>query len=286
MTELSLPDVESLRVERHGPVLHVTLDRPGRRNALDLAMVDGLDALCRALAATPPEAIRAVVLRGAGGTFCAGGDLASFAADEPVEAGIDDPVEIANRTFGRCLLRLEQLPQPVVAVVEGAALGGGLGLVAVADVALAARDARLGMPEVHIGLVPSQVAPFVVRRIGSGPARRLAVTGAVVDGDEAAALGLVHEAADADALDDALDRHLDDILRCAPRAVAATKDLLRQVPLRPLDPLLDDAARLFARALRGDEASEGLAAFADRRPPSWRTTVAQATVDPPPTNDD
>ncbi|MEM9556421.1 MAG: enoyl-CoA hydratase-related protein [Acidobacteriota bacterium] len=287
---LELPATDTLRLRREGCRLLVELHRPDKRNAMSLAMVDELDELCRLLAAAGPGAVRAVVLRGAGGTFCAGGDLDDLRAapPEPSPAAAaprpgrstqpapappqQDPIELGNRAFGQVLTRFDQLPQAVVAVVEGNALGGGLGLACIADLTITARDARFGMPETRLGLVPAQIAPFVMRRIGSAHTRRLAVTGTLIGGDEAARLGIAHESHDADALDDVLEQHLRAIERCGPHAVAATKELLRQVHLRPLDPVLDDAARLFARSLRGVEAQEGLHAFADKRRPAWSSS--------------
>ena len=270
------PKTETLLLaEQHG-VLHVTFNRPERRNALSTKMVEELIAVFGALAAAPE--LRAVVLRGAGGTFCAGADIkdmqSSRGASQPLaEAPTFNPRQAAaraNRRFGVLMSAVNDAPQPVVAVVEGSVMGGGIGIVCASDVALASRDARFGLPETGLGLIPAQIAPFVVQRVGLTHARRLMVTGARVDGEEAARLGLVHELCDdAAALDVALARVLALIRRCAPRANAATKKLVLSAPGRPLTDVLDEAAQVFAEASVGDESREGTAAFVQKRVPKW-----------------
>jgi isohexenylglutaconyl-CoA hydratase len=283
------PTTETLLLsEQHG-VLHVTFNRPERRNALSTKMVEELIAVFGALAAAPE--LRAVVLRGAGGTFCAGADIKDMQLGRGValptaEASAFDPnggtapalrdgaamqaAARANRRFGVLMSAVNDAPQPVIAVVEGSVMGGGIGIVCASDVALASRDARFGLPETGLGLIPAQIAPFVVQRVGLTHARRLMVTGARVDGEEAARLGLVHELCnDAAALDAALAGVLAQIRRCAPRANAATKKLVLSAPGRALDDVLDEAAQVFAAASVGDEAREGTAAFVQKRVPKW-----------------
>jgi len=262
------PRTLALRFE--AGALHVTFDRPKVRNAMSLEMVSELEAV---LAATLDRRdVRALVLRGGGGHFCAGGDIKDMAAARTgaVEPGQPDPVAAVNRAFGRVITRVDRAPQAVVAVLEGAVLGGGLGLACVADVAIARADARFGLPETGLGLPPAQIAPFLVRRLGSSQARRLAVTGGRFSGEEAHALGLVHEvAADAEALEAALARVLGQIRRCAPGAVAATKHLMLQVGAVDHERLLDEGAERFAEAVRGPEGIEGMTAFIGKRRPHW-----------------
>ena len=161
-------------------------------------------------------------------------------------------------------------PQPVIAAVEGSVMGGGIGIVCASDVALASADARFGLPETGLGLIPAQIAPFVVQRVGLTHARRLMVTGARVDAAEAVQLGLVHElCADSAALDAALERVLEQIRRCAPRANAATKQLVLNASGRALETVLDEAALVFADASLGEEAREGTLAFVQKRLPKW-----------------
>ncbi len=262
-------DFATLDIRQDGWTLYVTLDRPEVRNAMSSEMVAELTSLFESL--VEREDVRCVVLRGADGTFCAGGDIRDMSAlNRSAPKYALDPVTVSNRAFGTMLTQIDRAPQAVVCAVEGVALGGGLGLVSVSDVAFATDDCRFGTPEAKLGLVPAQIMPFVVRRIGPTATRRLAVTGAMIDGREAQRLGLVHETfADTDALDAALSATLNQIGSCGPRAVAATKEILHRVGTLEPDRLLDDAASIFARTARGDEAREGMAAFLGKRPPNW-----------------
>jgi isohexenylglutaconyl-CoA hydratase len=232
--------------------------------------VSEIEAVFDALASR--SEIRIVVLRGAGGNFCAGGDIKDMAAarGQAREEGALDPLAVVNRRFGTMVAKVDRAPQAVVAVLEGAVLGGGFGLACVADVAIARSDAKFGLPETGLGVPPAQIAPFLVARLGRSQARRLAVTGGRFDGSTALSLGLVHEVClDDDALQATLERTLQKILRCAPGAVATTKELVHRVGTEPLDRLLDDAAQAFARAARGEEGIEGMTAFLQKREPSW-----------------
>lgn len=253
---------------------YLTLNRPEARNAMNAEMVAELQRAFRETAADP--AIRVVVMRGEGGHFCAGGDLKSMASGAQGATGATgatgeaDPVAAMNRRFGELLRQAEQLPQVLVTVLEGAVLGGGLGLACVSDIAFAHVDATFGMPETTRGLPPAQIAPFVVTRIGLTAARRLALTGAVFHGCEALRLGLVHEVfEDEAALDALLAAELEAIRRCAPRANALTKAIILGVGQQDMDVVLDDAAAKFASCVRGTEAPEGIAAFLRKRPPAW-----------------
>jgi len=269
---IALPSYTTLLTELDAGVLRVTMNRPERRNALSPEMVDELVALFTLLSAE--RELRAIVLRGAGGNFCAGADvkgMQSAGASRSTSGGdAKQAVARGNRRFGDLMSAVNDVPVPVVAVVEGAVMGGGFGLVCVADVALAVRDARFGLPETGLGLIPAQIAPFVVQRVGLSQARRLMLTGARLDGAEAARVGLVHEVCDdAAALEAALAGTLTQIRRCAPLANSATKRLVLSVPGRPLATVLDEAAQVFADASLGDEAREGTLAFVEKRLPKW-----------------
>lgn len=273
MSEATLPECQTLLLRREGWRLHVTLDRPEARNAMSFAMVRELGAVFAAIAGD--RSVRAVVLRGAGGNFCAGGDIKDMAGARAAEPGPDgrDPLAATNRIFGEMLTRIEESPQAVIAVLEGAVMGGGFGLCCVSDVAIAASDAKLRLPETGLGVPPAQIAPFIVRRVGLSQARRLAVTGGSLGAEEARALGLVHEVAGAGELDAALQRVLAEVGRCAPEAVATTKRLVLAASGAPrgdaLAALLDAAADDFARAARGPEGVEGMLAFIQKRPAAW-----------------
>lgn len=267
----------SLHVEQRGGVLFAVLRRPESRNAIDAAMVRELHQVCARAEDTAEESrVRVLVLRGANGSFCAGGDVAEMrgALSKPAPAnGGDDPLYELNRSFGRLLERLDALPCPVVAAVEGVALGGGLGLACVADLVLATDDALLGMPEVRLGLVPAQIAPYVARRTGPARARALAVAGRTIRGAEARSLGLVDEShADSDALEAALGARIGEILLGAPDAVASAKALMSGIARRDPSDALDEGAHRFTDAARGGEARQGMAAFLERKLPPWAAT--------------
>ncbi|MEQ5834654.1 enoyl-CoA hydratase-related protein [Marinobacter sp. NFXS9] len=268
----TLPDCDTLALDQRGPVLHLTLNRPDARNAMSLAMVRDMAAVFEAIASDAD--IRCVILRGAGGHFCAGGDIRDMAAARSRQASGDaDPFRDLNRAFGRLIETVNTAPQVVIAVLEGAVMGGGFGLACVSDLALARDTAKFAMPETSLGIIPAQIAPFVVERIGLTQARRLALLGLKIDGREACRLGLVHTVVDSDdALTGALNDALARLIRCAPQATAATKALLHRVGHEPMPTLLDDAAQQFSDAVRGEEGAEGTMAFMQKRPPAWAKT--------------
>ncbi len=260
--------MDTLLIERQGDVERWTLNDPASRNALSDAMVLALyEASLRAQA---DATLRIVVLGGAGGAFCAGGSLGRFAAaiGQPLAPGAHDPLVDANRAFGDALHALTSLPQLLVAVVDGAAMGGGLGLVCCADRVLATRRSVFAAPEVTLGLPPAQIAPYVWRRLGDAAARRCLLSGTRYAAEEAQALGLVDAVVEEQALENALQAVLTQARAAAPTAVAATKRLLQRLQA-PLPDLRDEAALTFAAALRGPEAAAGLQAFARREPPPW-----------------
>ncbi|MCK5873770.1 MAG: enoyl-CoA hydratase/isomerase family protein [Alcanivoracaceae bacterium] len=265
---MTLPATETLLLREDGPFLHVTLNRPESRNAMSLTMVNELMAVFDAIARD--DNCRAVILRGSNGHFCAGGDIKDMAgARMKAASGDNDAYFQLNRRFGEMITRANKLPQVLITVIEGAVLGGGFGLACISDVALAADDAQFGLPETGLGVIPAQIAPFVVQRIGLTQARRLALTGARFNGSEAARLGIVHEALPAAELDTRLDATLKQIRRCAPHANRVTKQLVLSVGERPLESLLDQAAQDFAAAVASSEGAEGTMAFVQKRLPNW-----------------
>ncbi len=260
----------TLEVRAAGSVLHVTLNQPATRNALSAEMVRELRQVAEQAAENP--AARCIVLRGAGGNFCAGGNFDDFRKmmQSRPSPGDEDPIVSANRDFGRMLQQWQALPQVVIAVVEGAAMGGGVGLAAVSDIVLAEAGAQFAMPEVALGLPPAQIAPFVAARLGDACARRLALTAARIGAREAKTLGLVHEVTEGAAALEALWRETAAaVLRGAPGALAATKAILALRQTASLDATLDAAAVHFSRALREGEAEAGVRAFREKRPAPW-----------------
>ncbi|WP_258130322.1 enoyl-CoA hydratase/isomerase family protein [Achromobacter anxifer] len=269
---------QHLIVTRMHGLLFVTLNRPETRNALGAEVVAEMDRAITGSPGEPPP--RAVILRGSGGFFSAGGNIGGFAARADQPTAQPDPVAARNREFGRFLQRLAALSMPVVAAVEGAAMGGGMGLACAADIVLATRDARFALSETRLGLIPAQIAPFVVARLGLRVTRRLGISGERIHGDLALQLGLADElAADSASLDALLARWLTAICACAPRANALIKPLLAECASPPTDAgdTLDRAAALFSRCLR-DEGAAGVEAFRKRQPPGWVETIAAEDV--------
>ncbi|MFN3714218.1 MAG: enoyl-CoA hydratase/isomerase family protein [Alcanivoracaceae bacterium] len=265
---MTLPTTETLLLREDGPFLHITLNRPEARNAMSLTMVNELMAVFEAIAES--ITIRALILRGTNGHFCAGGDIKDMAgARMKAAAGESDAYFQLNRRFGEMITLANRLPQVVVTVIEGAVLGGGFGLACISDVAIAADDAQFGLPETGLGVIPAQIAPFVVQRIGLTQARRLALTGARFNGSEAARLGIVHEAVPTAELDARLEATLKQIRRCAPHANRVAKQLVLGVGEQSLESLLDQAARDFAAAVASSEGAEGTMAFVQKRLPNW-----------------
>jgi methylglutaconyl-CoA hydratase len=245
--------VAGLRIERDGQVLRVTIARPERRNAFDAALIAELTESF----ADVGDA-RAVVLSGEGESFCAGADIEWQRS--AIDLSLDENVEDALRLYRMCET-IDRCPAPVVARVQGHALGGGSGLVACADIAIAARDAVFGFSEVKLGIIPAVISPFVLPKIGSH-ARRYFLTGERFDAETALRIGLVHELADD--LDASVERVLSELLTAGPEAVREAKKLIRERPTG------EETAQIAARLRAGEEGQEGLRAFLERRSPGWR----------------
>lgn len=257
----------SLRIERRGPVAWLWMCRPERHNAFDEELIG---ALAEALGeAGEDDEVRVVVLAGEGRSFSAGADLAWMRR----AAAYD---EAANRADARALAlmlkTLDECPKPVVARVQGAALGGGAGLVAACDIAIAAERATFGTTEVRLGLVAAVISPFVLRAIGPRQARRLLLTGERIDAARALAIGLVHEVVPEAELDARIDAVVADLLEGGPEAQAASKELVRLVLSMPQGGSILTEATVGAIAARraSAEGREGIGAFLEKRPPAWR----------------
>jgi enoyl-CoA hydratase/carnithine racemase len=247
--------MQALRIERDGELLRVTLARPERRNAFD---ADLIRELTEAFADVGDA--RAVVLAGDGPSFCAGADVEWQRSS--IDLTYDENVADALRLHAM-MAAVDSCPAPLVARVQGYALGGGSGLVACADVVVAAGDATFGFSEVRLGIIPAVISPFVFAKIGPGAARHLFLTGSRFDAQTALRIGLVHEVTDD--LDAAVERQVGEILGSGPEATRAAKRLARE-PVADAEELAHLAAGLRA----GAEGQEGLRAFLDKREPSWR----------------
>lgn len=267
-----LMNFETLALRRDGPVLHITLNRPEVRNAMSVAMVRELRLVLAQHEMTPAgtaSGTRVIVLRGAGGHFCAGTDMRDLALASAQVADKPDAVAAMNAAFGDLCVAYADTGLAVVAVLEGAVMGGGFGLACVADVALAGTSVDFRLPETSLGVVPAQIAPFLVERLGFAEAKRLAVTGAHLNAQAALDLRLVHQVHAASALDRAVAAVLADILLCAPGALAATKALIRKARLHSPASLVHEAAELYSLAALGPEGVEGTTAFLQKRKASW-----------------
>ena len=264
-----MADYANITLTRDGAVARLTLNRPDRRNALTHAMMLELeDAFGRV---RDDQACRALVIRGAGGHFCAGGDLDAM-ADMPARPtnGSVDPLVPAYRQFGDALLALNELPQVTISIVEGSAVGGGFGMACCSDVVILHESARFGMPEPKVGFIPSQIIPFVVRRVGEGAARDLAVTGRVIDAKEAHRLGISrHFCANTAEINRSLKAVLDEVLSLEPEAVAAVKRLVLASATQDDRAVLDDAAVSLVGLLRRPQAAEGIRHFKAKTLPPW-----------------
>ena len=261
---------DSIQLERQGSILTLWLNRPESRNAMSLNMVNAIQQVFAYIA--EDSSIRAVILRGKGGHFCAGGDIKDMAAlrVEAANVGGLQPYVDFNRRFGAMIEQVDQAPQTVVAILEGAVLGGGFGLACVSDIAISRDNAQFGLPETGLGVLPAQIAPFVVKRIGLTQARRLALLGSRFNGETAQKLGVIHEVVRDDIeLEQLLADTIQQIKRAAPLASRNTKALLHRTLNEPLDSLLDAAAQQFAQAVGGAEGQEGTMAFIQKRLPNW-----------------
>jgi len=261
---------ESLRLERQGPVVRVVLARAGVRNAFD----DGLIAeLTRAFgeAGSDPD-VRVVVLSGDGPSFCAGADV-NWMRKAGGYSRLEN--EADAQRMARMLRAIDACPKPVVALAHGAAIGGGVGLVAAADIAIAAEGTVFSLAEVRLGILPAVISPYVLRAIGPRSARDLFLTGDRFDAREAHRIGLVHHVAAAGELEEAGRRKVASLLAAGPEAVGVAKKLIEKVAgLNPDDAMPLTVATISERRASA-EAKEGLTAFLEKRKPSWAKEIDQ-----------
>ena len=259
-----MSELTTLRVERDGPIARVTLARPDIRNAFDEVTIEELTRVFLSFA--DDAETRVVILAGDGPVFCAGADVGWMR-----RAGSWSKTENetdAERMAGM-LRAIDECPRPVVAVVQGAAIGGGVGLVAAADVAVAAEDAVFSLAEVKLGILPSVISPYVLRAIGAREARRWFLTGERFGAAEARRIGLVHEVVVSAELDSARDRIVHALLTSAPEAVGVAKRLIAQVVGKSPEDAMPLTVRTIAERRASDEAKEGLTAFLEKRLPAW-----------------
>lgn len=264
MPRTPAPMAESIRLVVSEGVAHVTLARPEARNAFDAETIERLhDVFARITAA---DDVRAVVLAGEGKVFCGGADIKWMR--ESLELSFDANVADAER-MSDMFRTVDNCPKPVIGQIHGAALGGGAGLAAVCDIAIAADDTVFGFSEVKLGIIPAVISPFVLAKIGASHARALFLTGERFDARRAKHIGLVHEVVPAVELGAAVEHCLEELFTAGPAAVRAAKLLIRRV----IDNDYDDSRAITARAIAqqriGTEGQEGLRAFLERRQASF-----------------
>lgn len=258
-----MPD--ALLIERTGAVARLRLNRPEVHNAFDADLIAALTAAIDAIGAD--ETVRVVVLEGAGASFSAGADLQWM-------RGMAAASEADNRsdalTLARLMRTLDELPKPTIARVHGAAFGGGVGLVACCDIAIGVPEAKFGLTESRLGLLPAVISPYVIAAIGQRESRRWFATAELFDAAQALRIGLLHDVVAADALDDAIDRQISLLLKAGPLAASSAKALVRDIAASHDRNVLDDAnATLIARLRVSPEGQEGIGAFLDKRAAGW-----------------
>jgi methylglutaconyl-CoA hydratase len=260
----------SLRFERQGAVARVALARPEVRNAFDDVLIEELTRAFRE--AADDSEVRVVVLSGDGPSFCAGADVSWMRkaggysrAENEADAG----------RMARMLRGIDACPKPVVALAHGAAIGGGVGLVAAADIAIAAEGTVFSLAEVRLGILPSVISPYVLRAIGPRSARDLFLTGDRFDAREALRIGLVHQVVAAGDLEEAGRRKVASLLASGPEAVGLAKKLIEQVTGKNPDEAMAFTVATIAERRASAEAKEGLTAFLEKRKPSWAKEIGE-----------
>lgn len=261
---MDYPDYETLELARNGAVLNVRLNRPDKRNAFNGKVVDELMECFTAI--NDDAATRVVELSGNGKSFCAGADLAWMTE----QADLPDAENVAGaKHMAEMFLSIARCSKPVVARIHGHALGGGSGLTAAADIAIATETTVFGLTEVKLGIVPAVISPFVMQKIGEGRARTLFLTGERFDGREAARVGLVYRAVPEEQLDEEVSRVIAELLSSGPAAVASAKRLIQTVASLSVEDAIPVTSRWIAKLRATPEARDGMNAFLEKRKPGW-----------------
>jgi methylglutaconyl-CoA hydratase len=255
-----------LSTERDAGIEYLTLNRPDVRNAFNPDVIAELSAWAASTRAADPGTVRAVVLAGAGKTFCAGADIAwmSKTVHYTEADNLRDAVAMS-----RMFAALNDLPMPLIGRVHGAALGGGAGLVAVCDIVVSEEQAQFGFTEAKLGILPAVISPFAIAKIGRSAARELFLTGARFDARRAKDIGLVHASVPASDLDAKIAEYVREILTAGPEAVSAAKALIPQVWGRTIEEAMPLTTRAIATRRVSAEGQEGLRAFLEKRAPAW-----------------
>lgn len=267
MAMQKLSPTTKIQTDLNAGWLTIWLDSPENKNAIGDKMIAELLGVMDAI--RDDRSIRGITLRGKNDIFCSGGDLKNFNAMQAPGVTHQDVAKM-NRGIGDLLLALNEMPQVVICLVEGAAIAGGLGLMCCGDVILAAEETKFSLTETMLGIPPAQIAPFVVARVGLPAARRIMLTGARFTGIEAKQYGLVDEtAADVASLEAMEAKIKRGVLKCGPDAIAATKHLILSSRDKSGAEMMDHAANVFASCMLSDEGKEGISSFVEKRKPSW-----------------
>ncbi|MDO5621989.1 MAG: crotonase/enoyl-CoA hydratase family protein [Paracoccus sp. (in: a-proteobacteria)] len=257
---------ETIRIETDSRgVATLWLARAEKHNALSALMIDELTRAAEQLGADPK--VRVVVLAAEGKSFCAGGDLGWMQDQMRADA---DTRRKGARALALMLNALNTLPKPLIGRVQGNAFGGGVGMMSVCDVVLAVREARFGLTETKLGLIPATIGPYVLARMGEDKARRVFMSARLFDASEAVGLNLVARLCDPEDLDKFTAEEVEPYLQCAPGAVAAAKKLARDLGPRIDEAVIDMTIEALVNVWEGSEAPEGIAAFFDKRKPGWQ----------------
>lgn len=245
-------------------VATLTLNRPEKHNAMNAQVLDELVVAAKQLA--EDDSVRVVILTGAGKSFCAGGDLSWMQAQMKMDS---ETRKAESAKLAIMLQALNELPKPLIGRVQGNAFGGGVGMASVCDVTIGADHVKMGLTEVKLGLIPANIGPYVIARMGEAMARRVFFSARLFGADEAVTLGLLAKAVPAEELDAAVEAEVAPYMNCAPKAVAASKALARRFGPVIDQAAIDHAVNALAETWEGDEAREGISAFFDKRKASW-----------------
>ena len=256
----------TFRLENKGPVAYVTLDRPAVKNAFDDVLIRELTDALAVIARD--DSARVMVLTGAGDVFSAGADLnwMKKVSHYTLEENMQDAL-----VFARMLEALYRLPKPTIARINGACMGGGVGLVSACDVAISIREAKFALREILLGIAPAAISPYVLRKIGEANAHDYFLTGRIFDAECAREIGLINEVIDIVDIDLATEKWINRFLKAGPKAIAATKELISRVSSSPIDSVQQYTAQTIAGLRCCDEGQEGFAAFFEKRKPKWDT---------------
>jgi len=255
---------ETISYKLADKIATITLDRPEVHNAFNEVMIAELTGIFKRISAD--ENVRVVVLTGNGKSFSAGADLnwMKKMIDYSYEQNLDDSLKLADLFY-----LMYSLSKPIIARVNGAAIGGGTGLVAVCDIAIASEDAKFSLSEVKLGLVPACISPYVIRKVGEGRCREFFLTGERLTAQRALEAGLVNQVVAAEQLDKAVEEKASQLISSGPKALAMCKELLGKVPGLGFDEAKTYTADMIARMRIGDEGQEGMNAFLNKRKPKW-----------------